>query len=57
MWSATDSMRTELAPRGVPVVGVYDPSFAIDGPSAAYADVGAVVRWASAKAGVPAVPY
>ena len=23
MWSATDSMRTELAPRGVPVVGVY----------------------------------
>ena len=23
MWSATDSMRIELAPRGVPVVGVY----------------------------------
>jgi NAD(P)-dependent dehydrogenase (short-subunit alcohol dehydrogenase family) len=23
LWSATDSMRTELAPRGVQVVGVY----------------------------------
>jgi hypothetical protein len=41
----------------VTVVGVYDPSFAIGGPSAAYADVGAVVRWASAKAGVAAVDH
>jgi putative ABC transport system permease protein len=47
----------ESATDTVTVVGVYDPSFAIDGPSAAYADVGAVVRWASAKAGVPAVDY
>jgi putative ABC transport system permease protein len=46
----------ESATDTVTVVGVYDPSFAIDGPSA-YADVGAVVRWASAKAGVAAVDY
>lgn len=49
--------RGEPATDTVTVAGVYDPSFAIDGPSAAYADTETVVRWASAKAGLPAADY
>jgi NAD(P)-dependent dehydrogenase (short-subunit alcohol dehydrogenase family) len=45
LWSATDSMRTELAPRGVQVVGVYvglvetDMASFADSPKSAPADV------------------
>lgn len=45
LWSATDSMRTELAPRGVQVVGVYvglvdtDMGAFADAPKSAPADV------------------
>jgi NAD(P)-dependent dehydrogenase (short-subunit alcohol dehydrogenase family) len=45
LWSATDSMRTELAPRGVQVVGVYvgyvdtDLAAGVQAPKSAPADV------------------
>ncbi len=45
LWSATDSMRTELAPRGVQVVGVYvgyvdtDMTAAVQAPKVDPADV------------------
>ena len=45
LWSATDSMRLELAPRGVQVVGVYmgyvdtDMTAGVDAPKTAPADV------------------
>ena len=45
LWSATDSMRLELAPRGVQVVGVHmgyvdtDMTVGVDAPKAAPADV------------------
>jgi NAD(P)-dependent dehydrogenase (short-subunit alcohol dehydrogenase family) len=45
LWSATDSMRLELAPRGVQVVGVHmgyvdtDMTAGVDAPKAAPADV------------------
>jgi NAD(P)-dependent dehydrogenase (short-subunit alcohol dehydrogenase family) len=45
LWSATDSMRLELAPRGVQVVGVYvglvdtDMGASFDGPKSDAADV------------------
>jgi NAD(P)-dependent dehydrogenase (short-subunit alcohol dehydrogenase family) len=45
LWSATDSMRLELAPRGVQVVGVYvglvdtDMGWFADGPKSAPAEV------------------
>lgn len=45
LWSATDSMRLDLAPRGVQVVGVYmgyvdtDMTAAVEAPKAAPADV------------------
>ncbi|WP_030438360.1 SDR family oxidoreductase [Actinoplanes subtropicus] len=45
LWSATDSMRLELAPRGVQVVGVYvayvdtDLSARVDAPKTSPADV------------------
>jgi NAD(P)-dependent dehydrogenase (short-subunit alcohol dehydrogenase family) len=45
LWSATDSMRLDLAPRGVQVVGVYvgyvdtDMIAAVDAPKTAPADV------------------
>lgn len=34
------------------VVALFDPSWQLDGPGAAYADPATVVRWAAAKAGV-----
>jgi putative ABC transport system permease protein len=37
----------------IQVVGLYDETYADDGPSAAYVDSALVVRWAAAKAGVP----
>jgi len=49
LWSATDSMRTELAPRGVQVVGVYvgyvdtDMAAPVDNPKSDPADVVRVV--------------
>jgi NAD(P)-dependent dehydrogenase (short-subunit alcohol dehydrogenase family) len=45
LWSATDSMRTELAPRGVQVVGVYvgyvdtDMTAGVEAPKSDAADV------------------
>ncbi|KAK1181413.1 ABC transporter permease [Streptomyces sp. NBS 14/10] len=39
------------------VVGLFQPSWQLDGPDAAYADDATVVRWAAAKAGVPADQY
>jgi NAD(P)-dependent dehydrogenase (short-subunit alcohol dehydrogenase family) len=45
LWSATDSMRNELAPRGVQVVGVYvgyvdtDMTAGVEGPKSDPADV------------------
>ena len=47
----------EAASDQVTVVGVYDPAFALDGPSAAYTDNDSVLRWAAAKVGVPASDY
>lgn len=41
----------------VRVVGLYDPSWQLDGADAAYADDATVVRWAAAKSGVPADSY
>lgn len=45
LWSATDSMRVDLAPRGVQVVGVYmgyvdtDMTSGVEAPKSAPADV------------------
>ncbi|WP_052866387.1 ABC transporter permease [Streptomyces niger] len=41
----------------VRVVGLYDPTWQLDGPDVAYADDATVVRWAAAKAGVPEKSY
>lgn len=41
----------------VTVVGLFDPSWQMDGPDAAYADESTVLRWAAARAGVPAGSY
>ncbi|MDK1472278.1 ABC transporter permease [Streptomyces sp. 549] len=41
------------ATSSVRVVGLYDPSWQLDGPDAAYTDDATVVNWAAAKAGVP----
>ncbi|MGO1051373.1 ABC transporter permease [Crossiella sp. CA198] len=55
--------RQVAAGQGVPlteevqVAGLYDPGYAEDGPSAAYADPALVVRLAAAKAGVPAADF
>ncbi|MET9294428.1 ABC transporter permease [Streptomyces sp. NPDC003077] len=41
----------------VKVVGLYDPSWQLDGPDAAYADDATVIRWAAARSGVPLKDY
>ncbi|KIE22788.1 ABC transporter permease [Streptomyces sp. MUSC 125] len=41
----------------VHVVGLFDPSWQIDGPGAAYAADATVIRWAAAMEGVPAKDY
>jgi putative ABC transport system permease protein len=47
----------EAAADRVTVVAVYDPKYAVDGPSAAYTDSDQLVRWAAARVGVPAGDY
>ncbi len=47
----------ESASDTVTVVAVYDPKYAIDGPAAAYAPRDLIVRWASARAGVPEADF
>jgi putative ABC transport system permease protein len=47
----------EAATDQITVVAVYDPKYALDGPSAAYTDVDQLVGWAAARAGVPAADY
>jgi putative ABC transport system permease protein len=39
------------------VVGLYEPTYTTDGPSAAYASEVDVVRWAAARAGTPEKSY
>lgn len=41
----------------VRVVGLYDSTWQLDGPDAAYADDETVLRWAAAKAGMPAESF
>ncbi|MFD0026046.1 FtsX-like permease family protein [Streptomyces sp. NPDC058382] len=41
----------------VKVVGLYDPSWQLDGPDTAYADDGSVVEWAAAAAGLTTGDY
>jgi putative ABC transport system permease protein len=44
----------EAATDQVTVVALYSPKYELDGPSAAYVNADQLVRWAAARAGVPA---
>jgi putative ABC transport system permease protein len=53
----TGEGKGEAATDQITVVALYDPKYALDGPSAAYTDSRQLVRWAAARAGVPADQY
>lgn len=39
-------------PQQIKIVGLFDPTWQLDGPDAAYLDAATVVRWSAARAGV-----